>query len=249
MHCTTKKGNDEDFFSCLGIKLRIGGLDKLTLMDYPSHVACIVFTQGCNFNCAFCHNSDLISAEQAHCIMPNDVLSYLKFRKNILDGVVVSGGEPLIQHDLCDFLSEVKAIGLKVKLDTNASDLFHLKELLDLQLLDYVAIDIKADADNYTKIIGVEQYSFENINKAVEIILNSRVNHEFRTTIMKEFHDYAALENICKCIGNESKYFLQNFEHSECVIGKNLTGFDKNELKNIESTLKIKYPKIMIRGA
>ena len=218
-------------------------------MDYPGHVACVIFTQGCNFNCAFCQNSDLITAEQRHSISPQDVLGYLQFRKNILDGVVLSGGEPLLQPDINDLLKQIKAIGLKVKLDTNASELSLLKDLLDSKLLDYVAMDIKADADNYARVIGLEQYDFNNIIKAVEIIQNSGVNHEFRTTIMREYHNSTILENICMSIGSKSRYFLQNFEINECVKDKNLTSFSKIELKDIKSSLKVKYPNIKIRGA
>jgi len=228
--------------------VKITGMEKLTLMDYPGHIACMIFTQGCNFKCVFCHNSDLIPYEYKESLNTTKIMSYIEYRKNILDGVVISGGEPLLQPGLKELIIEIKSKGLKVKLDTNGYNWMLLKELLDEVLIDYVAIDIKADANTYAKVIGFENYDFNNIKKSIDIITTSAIDYEFRTTITKELHNLTTLMNICENIGDEAKYFLQNFTDSEKVIGRNITAFTNDELRDLEQNLKMNYPKIKVRG-
>lgn len=227
--------------------MNISGLEKLSITDYPEHVAAIVFTQGCNFNCPFCHNSSLIPFKEGS-ISETEVLDYLKKRRNILDGIVITGGEPTLQVKLKEFIIKIKNLGLKVKLDTNGSNYKVVKELIDEELVDYIAMDIKHDEKNYNILTGYEKYDFESIKKTIELIESSNIDYEFRTTIVKEYHNLKNIENICKLINKKSKYYLQNFVDNEAVLTKGLNGFTKEELKNVEMKLKKKYSNIRVRG-
>jgi len=228
--------------------MKISGLQKLTLLDYPDHLACIIFTQGCNFKCLFCHNSDLISTQTKVSLKEEEIMTYLEERKSILEGVVISGGEPLLQSEIKNLIKKIKAKGLKVKLDTNGTNHQLLKELIDEKLIDYVAMDIKADADNYSKIIGKKEYDFNEIKSAIDILIASGIDYEFRTTIVKEYHNIDLIENICKLIGNKSKYYLQNFVDSAGVLKKGLHGFSDEELQSLKTKLNKNFPNVKIRG-
>ena len=227
--------------------MRISGFNKLCLLDYPEKIACILFTSGCNYKCSFCQNSTLIDSNES-LIDEKEIFDFLEKRKNILDGVVISGGEPTIQKDLKEFIIKVKKLGFKVKLDTNGSNPKILKELLDEELLDYVAMDIKDVLNNYYKITGVKLVKVDNVEKSIELLKNSKIDFEFRTTVIKEYHDIRKLEKICKLVGKENKYYLQNFEISDNVLDKNLHGFTNEELKNMYQILKNKYKNLRVRG-
>ena len=226
--------------------MEISGFEKLTLTDYPGKVACIVFTQGCNFKCPFCHNSDLIKFKEGE-ILEKDVLDYIDKRKNMLDGVVITGGEPTMQRDLISFLKQIKDLGLNIKLDTNGVKPDVLEKIIKLKLVDYIAMDIKSDKENYSLVSGVK-VEFKNIDKSVNLIKNSGVEFEFRTTVIKNYHSYETLLKICQFLGNNVKYYLQNFENSSKVLNKKLGGFSKDELLDIESRLKKKFPNVSVRG-
>lgn len=226
--------------------MQISGLQKLTVLDYPGKMAAIVFTQGCNFRCPFCQNSDLLANKES-LLETSEVLEYLNFRKNLLDGVVISGGEPTIQPDLKDFIKMCKFFKLDVKLDTNGTNPKLLEELIKEKLIDYIAMDIKNSFDDYDKITGVKNPKLENIKKSIDIIKNSGLDYEFRTTIVKGFHNLDKLYSICDWIGN-SKYFIQNFVKSDGVLVKNLEGFSDEELKIINKKIKEKNPNACVRG-
>ena len=229
--------------------MNISGMTKLTLLDYPGKVAAIVFTQGCNFKCSFCHNSELIP--QGNCnktpFSEKKVFDYLDKRKNIIDGVVISGGEPLIQKGIKNFIKKIKARGFKVKLDTNGTNYPLLKELIAEKLVDYIAMDVKADLNVYSKITGLRM-DWTQVVDSIKLVKESGLDHEFRTTIIKEFHDLPCLEEICNLLGTSSKYYLQNFVLSEKVLDKRLHGFSRHELLDIEAKLKIKFPNVKVRG-
>ena len=228
--------------------MKISGLEKLTLGDYPGHIACTIFTQGCNFKCGYCHNADLISEQLNGCLSKEDVMTYLDFRIKLLEGVVISGGEPLLQQGLKELIILIKAKGLKVKLDTNGTNIEMLRELIEERLIDYIAMDIKADADNYSKVIGLDHFDFHQVEKAIELITSSGIDYEFRTTINKEFHDLSMLENICRYIGNEGKYYLQNFRDNENVLERKFTGFSNDEIQDLMQALSIDYTNLKVRG-
>lgn len=228
--------------------MNIVGMQKVTLLDYPDKVAAIIFTEGCNFRCPFCQNSSLIDRNVTNeYISSEEVLEYLKKRKGVIDGLVISGGEPTMQHDLKKFIRKVKDIGILVKLDTNGFNSKILKELIDENLVDYVAMDIKNEMCKYSVTCGLNQIKIDNIKESIQLLENSSIDYEFRTTIMKEYHDIDSIKMILELIGDKPKYFLQNFRLSENVLNKNIHGFTTDELKSIQRDLKDKYHNVEIR--
>lgn len=226
----------------------IDGFNKLTLLDYPDKVACIIFTRGCNFCCPFCQNSSLITLDDSQGkVLETEVLAYLEKRKNILDGVVISGGEPLIQKDIKNFMQKIKKMGYSIKLDTNGSNPQLLAELINLKLVDYVAMDIKNVFLKY-KLTAGKNVALSNIEKSINVLKENKVAFEFRTTIIKEMHTLTDLQRICEFIGPACKYYLQNFEDSEDVINHSLHGFTREELFLINNKLKVKFPNLEIRA-
>lgn len=223
----------------------IAGVQKVTLLDYPGHIACEIFTKGCNFKCPFCQNSSLIPLDGGENYSEEELFNYLKRRKKVLDGVVITGGEPLIHKDVPLFIEKIKQLGLLVKLDTNGSNPEMLEFLLTHQLVDYVAMDIKNVFSKYFMTAG-KKVNLENIKRSIEIIKRSGVAHEFRTTIIKEMHRLEDIRNICELIGDDV-YYLQNFEDSCDVINHELHGFSYEELLFIYGELKDRFPKMQIR--
>lgn len=226
--------------------MNIAGVQKVTLLDYPGKVACEIFTQGCNFECPFCQNSSLIPITNTGEFSEEEIFEYLNLRKNILDGVVITGGEPTVQKDLKSFIKKIKDLGLLVKLDTNGGNPKVLQELIDEDLVDYVAMDIKNIFNKYNITAG-KKVSLDNIKKSIEILRVSKIDYEFRTTIIKEMHSLDDIISICKLVGN-AKYYLQNFEDSENVIDHSLHGFSREELLFIDKYLKDLFPNVEIRA-
>lgn len=187
----------------------IGGMVKNSFVDFPHKIACVVFTVGCNFNCWYCHNSHLVDKNHKTKIAEAQVFEFLKQRKDFLDGVVVSGGEPTLQYDLIDFISKVKEMGYLVKLDTNGSNYKILKYLIDNNLVDYVAMDIKAPLDDYHKIIGVDT-DIEQIKSSINLLLQNKVDYEFRTTYSPDLNAND-IEEICKTINGAKNYSIQKY--------------------------------------
>lgn len=227
--------------------MNIEGLQKLSLLDYPNKLSCIIFTHGCNFRCPFCQNSTLIDNDYSECISEEEVFKYLNKRKGILEGVVISGGEPTLQVGLKSFIKKIKEMGFSVKLDTNGFNSKLLKELIEDNLIDYVAMDIKNEICKYSVTCGLNQMKIDNILESINILENSKIDYEFRTTIMKEYHDIESIKGILKLIGNKPKYFLQNFRLSENVLNKNIHGFSIEELKSLEHDLNVIYKNVKIR--
>ena len=230
------------------VKMIIDGLQKLTLLDYPGKVACLIFTKGCNFRCPFCHNAPLvIDKSSAANISEEEVFEYLNKRKNILDGVVITGGEPLLQKDIKEFIVKVKSYGYMVKLDTNGTNPKLLDELIKEGIIDYVAMDVKNTFEKYNITSGCKNVDLDKIRESIDLLKNSKIDHEFRTTIVKEFHDISDLEKIMSYVEG-SKYFIQNYVDSENVIQKGLHGFSKDELITINEQLQKKFCDFKIRG-
>ena len=226
--------------------MNIAGVQKVTLLDYPGKVACEIFTQGCNFECPFCQNSSLIPITNTGEFSEEEIFEYLVLRKKILDGVVITGGEPTVQKDLKGFIKKIKDLGLLVKLDTNGGNPKVLQELIDEDLVDYVAMDIKNIFNKYNITAG-KKINLDNIKKSIEILKASKIDYEFRTTIIKEMHSLDDIVSICKLVGN-AKYYLQNFEDSENVIDHSLHGFSREELLFIDKYLKDVFPNVEIRA-
>ncbi|MDD3187173.1 MAG: anaerobic ribonucleoside-triphosphate reductase activating protein [Bacilli bacterium] len=224
----------------------INGFQKVTLLDYPGKIACMIFTSGCNFMCSYCQNSSLIKKGKVSLISEEEIIDYLKKRKNLIDGIVISGGEPTVQIGLIDFIKKIKELKVQIKLDTNGYRPDVLKELLENNLIDYVAMDIKNTFDDYPKLCGLKSVDANLIKKSINILKNSNVDYEFRTTIIKEHHTIDKIKEIIKLIG-DSKYFLQNFESSADVMDKSLTSFSEDELNLIKKEL-VNYSNVTVRG-
>lgn len=214
----------------------ISGFDKVTLLNYPGLVACTIFTKGCNLKCPFCHNSSLISGNDDTYIDEDEIFKYLNKRKNIIEGVCISGGEPLLQKDIKEFIKKIKSLGLKVKLDTNGTNPDLLLSLINDDLLDYIAMDIKNIKSKYELTSGAK-VKIDNILKSINIIENSGIDYEFRTTIIKEFHTLSDIDYISKVLDKKSKYYIQNFVKSDAVLDKNLHSFTNDELKEMKHIL------------
>ncbi len=193
--------------------VEIGGLIKFTLIDYPKHRACSIFFQGCNFRCGFCHNPELVEFREG-IISMEDVLKFLEERRKWLNGVVLLGGEPTIQKDIFEFAEKVKEMGYDIKLDTNGSNPKVIEQLIKKNLVDYIAMDVKAPLDKYNEIVGVE-VDTSKILESIEIIKNSSIEHEFRTTVIPLLTRSDIL-NIYKLI-KPSPYYLQQFKNEKTL--------------------------------
>ena len=226
--------------------MRVAGFQKLTLLDYPSKVACIIFTQGCNYKCPYCQNSVLIKFNDDELIDEEEIFAYLNKRKGIIDGIVITGGEPTIQKDLKDFIRKVKDLGISVKLDTNGSNPKVVEDLINEGLVDYIAMDIKNVLELYKDVTDVNP-NIDNLKQSIELIKNSPIEHEFRTTIIKPIHNIDKILKICSYVEGE-RVFLQNFVRSENVLGKCLEPFSETELIEIDNIIKEKFPNVRIRG-
>jgi pyruvate formate lyase activating enzyme len=204
--------------------VQIGGFVKQSLIDYPGKIAAVIFTQGCNFRCGYCHNPQLVLPElfkQNQPYKPNDIMQYLEQRRGWLDGVVVTGGEPTIQSDLPLFLQDIKALGYAVKLDTNGSNPYVLERLLAEKLVDYIAMDIKIlpENDAYAEIIGMQNVGeiTENILASVIMLKNSNIDGEFRTTRLKGIHNEVMIDLIKKYLGDDKRYKINEFREGKTI--------------------------------
>ena len=227
--------------------MQIHGIQKLTLLDFPGHTACTVFTGACNFRCPFCHNASLVNDPLCYTSSADEVLQYLEKRKGILNGVCITGGEPLLQSDIIDYVKKIKAMGYSVKLDTNGYLPDRLEELLDTGLVDYVAMDIKASKDNYSKATGID-IDIEKIEKSVELLKNSNIPFEFRTTVVKGIHSVDEFVKIAEWIKGAKKYFLQKYKDSGDILGDGCDGFSDTEMDEILKKVKVIIPEAEIRG-
>lgn len=220
----------------------IGGVKKTSLLDYPDKVSAIVFTQGCNFNCGYCHNPSLLEFKSKNDIYSTDVFfDFLNKRKGKLDGVVITGGEPTLQKDLKPFIQKIKEMNFLIKLDTNGTNPELLKDLLKDNLLDYIAMDIKAPIDKYKEVINAN-IDTKLIEQSINIIMNSGIDYEFRTTVLPSLISVEDFENIGILIKGAKKYYLQKFvvqseiNNSELINEKNYSDDDFKRIKQILST-------------
>lgn len=217
-------------------QLKLYGFQKCTLLDYPGKLASTLFTGGCNFRCPFCHNKDLVYLKEGDSNIDLDyILNYLQKRQGLLDGVCISGGEPLLAIGLETFIRKLKAIGLKVKLDTNGFYFERLKQLLDEDLLDYVAMDIKNSQAKYAQSVGLSEIDLEPIDKSIKLLLGSKIDYEFRTTVVDEFHQIEDIEAIAKWIKGAKRYTIQNFIDRDSVIQKGLHSIGDQRLSEFKT--------------
>lgn len=229
--------------------MQIHGFNKTTLLDYPGHLASTIFLGGCNFRCPFCHNKGLVLCPSSEPIIPETVvLEHLIKRKNIIEGVCITGGEPTLSPDLLDFIKQLKMIGLLVKLDTNGYRPDIIQSLLNENLIDYIAMDIKSSPQNYATLTGLKEIDINKINESINIIMGSNIPYEFRTTLVKELHTMEDIELIGKWIEDCSNYYLQNYRENEHVIKPVYTGFQKEKLLEFQKYLSQHVKQVQIRG-
>ena len=229
--------------------MRIYGMEKLSLVDYDGKVATTLFTGSCNFRCGFCHNSPLVlDFKNLPTISEEEIFSYLKKRVGIIEGVCISGGEPTLEKDLANFIEKIKSLGYSVKLDTNGTNPEIVKALINNGLIDYLAMDIKNDRENYAKIIGFDNYDTKKVEETVDFLLNGTFPYEFRTTLIKEFHTQENIAKIGEWIKGANKYFLQKFKDSESCIQSHLSAVDEKTVLEFLDILKKDIPNTYLRG-
>lgn len=226
----------------------IKGFQKLTLLDFPGHTACTVFTGGCNLRCPFCHNALLVTGETDDIISEEEIFRHLKKRRGVLDGVAVTGGEPLLQKDIESFLYEIKCEGYHVKLDTNGTFPDRLKDILALDLADYVAVDIKNSKEKYAETVGIPGFDISPVEKTVELLLNSKIDYEFRTTVVDGFHTTDDIIKIAEWIKGAPHYFLQNFVDSGNLLDSSCKGVSQEKMYEAEKAAKAIIPNTALRG-
>ena len=229
--------------------MKFGGLQKLTLLDYPDKVAATVFTVGCNFRCPFCHNLYLVAGDSAklETLTEDDILQFLKKRRNVLEGVCVTGGEPLIQIDIEDFLRKVREMGYKIKLDTNGAFPDRLARIIDQGLVDYVAMDVKNGKESYAGTVGCI-VDMQAIERSVELLKSGVVDYEFRTTVTATFHTEGSIESMAQWLKGAKRLYLQQFVDSGDLIDPTVTGVDEETLKKYCEIAKQYVPNTQIRG-
>ena len=221
----------------------------MTLLDFPGKTAATVFTPGCNFRCPFCHNASLVlHTDEAEHYGEEEVLSYLKKRQGILDGICITGGEPLLQKDIADFMEKVKSLGYKIKLDTNGSFPEKLRELVGKGLVDYVAMDIKNSKEKYAATVGIEKFDTSAVEESVSYLLSGMVDFEFRTTVVDELHTEEDIENIAVWIRGAKRYFLQNFVDSGDILGDNLSAASREKLDSMRKIAEKYIDIVGVRG-
>ena len=229
----------------------IAGMQKLTLLDFPGVVACTLFTAGCNFRCPWCHNAGLVLPEEAsdRLLESGEVLSFLEKRKGVLDGVCVTGGEPLLHAELPDFLKRVKDLGYRVKLDTNGSFPERLEALVREKLADRVAMDIKNGPSRYAETVGLRNLDLSAVTASKDFLLSDAVDYEFRTTVVRGLHTEESLLEAADWIQGAKQWFLQQFKDSGNLIhGEGLSAFSEDEMRRLLETVQKTNPAAQLRG-
>ena len=225
------------------------GYEKFSMVDYDEKIACTVFTGGCNFRCPFCHNGALVvgnvKAEQRD---EGEVFDYLQKRKGLVDAVCVTGGEPTLQPDLKDFLRKVRDMGYLTKLDTNGLRPDVLKAVLDENLVDYVAMDVKNSPEKYAMTVGLKDVDVSKIKTSIDMLVHSGIGYEFRTTLIKEFHTAEDMAKIADMICGADKYFMQKYKDNEECIAHGFSPIKKDEVEKFKSLFDGKVAKIGLRG-
>jgi pyruvate formate lyase activating enzyme len=214
--------------------MKIGGFQKTSLLDYPDEISAIIWTVGCNFNCPFCYNVDLIKGNAAQ-FSEEELLDFLKKRKGLLDGLVITGGEPLMQKDITDFCEKVKKLGYVVKIDTNGTYPEKLQELIDKKLVDYIAMDIKAPKKKYNELSGVK-VDIKKIQESIDVVRKSGVDYEFRTTFIPEFLTQKDIVEIGKWLKGSKRFYIQQFKNDVPMLSSKMNSIKPYSREEILST-------------
>ncbi len=228
--------------------MNIQYIQKLTLLDYPGKVACTVFLHGCNLRCPFCHNAGLVVRTPEESVSLDELYSFLKKRQGILEGVAITGGEPLLDDGIFDLLRGIKALGYPVKLDTNGFYPKRLKLVIDEGLCDYVAMDIKNSPERYAETCGLKRVDMDAVRESIAILEGSSVDHEFRTTVVSGLHNEESLLGAAALIKGAKRYYLQCFKDSGDTIKKGCCAYDENTLKALCEAVCAVIPSAELRG-
>lgn len=228
--------------------MKIEAMQKLTLLDFPQKMACTIFTHGCNFRCPFCHNAGLVTQSSTAHISEEEVLTFLKSRTGILEGVCITGGEPLLQEDIEDFMRKIKNMGFLIKLDTNGSNPSKLRNLCEKGIVDFVAMDIKNSQRKYAQTVGKKLFDLSSVTESVDFLKRGTVPYEFRTTVTRDFHTLEDLLDISKWLSGCDAYYLQQFVDSGNLINNTTTGYSNEELKAMFKEVKRHLPCTQLRG-
>ncbi len=229
--------------------MKIGGFQKTSLLDYPENVSAIVWTVGCNFSCPFCYNKDLVLGNVEN-IPEEEIFSFLKKRKGLLDGLVISGGEPLMQKDIVQFAEKVKKLGFLIKIDTNGMHPDKLKELIDKKLVDYIAMDVKAPKKKYYSLTGVIT-DIKKIEESIEIIKNSKIDYEFKTTFAPGLLGKKNIIDIAKWLKDSKKFYLQQFKNNAPLVSskfENVEPYSEDELIETLNAIESYFEICEVRG-
>lgn len=236
--------------------MKILGLQKLTLLDYPGRLAAILFLGGCNYRCPFCQNSSLVlTPDLLPEISHDELIRFLKKRSGILEGICITGGEPTLHADLPDLIREIRACGYPVKLDTNGTNPDLLSSLIDEGLLDYVAMDIKAGRENYQNVCGLTEDAaartlLEKVSRSVRLLLQNSVDYEFRTTVVRGLHTETDFLDIAQWLSGCRRYFLQSFRDCDEILlqGHSFSEFSAEEMQHFLKIVQTKIPQASLRG-
>ena len=229
--------------------MRFSGFQKLTLLDFPGRAAATAFSPGCNFRCPFCHNARLVLPDGAEeSVAPEEILAYLRRRRGLLDGLCLTGGEPTLQADLPGFCREVKSLGLLVKLDTNGSRPDTVRRLIEAELIDYVAMDVKNGRERYAETAGVPSLDLGPVEESVALLKEGRVDYEFRTTVVSQLHDEAYLVSAAEWLRGAKAWYLQQFVDSGGCIRQGLTAYSEDALRALLKTVQTILPAARLRG-
>jgi pyruvate formate lyase activating enzyme len=229
--------------------MKIGGLQKTSLLDYPDTISAIIWTVGCDFSCPFCYNRDIV-LDKVGILPEEEILSFLEKRKGMLDGLVISGGEPLIQKDIIEFAEKVKKLGYLIKIDTNGMHPEKLKELIDKKLVDYIAMDVKAPKNKYDKLTDVKT-DIKKIEKSIEIIRNSAPDYEFKTTFIPELLTKEDIVSIAKWLKGSKRFYLQQFKNDVDLISsklQNVAPFSRDKFIETLNDIKSYFHSCDVRG-
>ena len=228
--------------------MKIKGLQKLTLLDYPGRLAATVFLGGCNMRCPFCHNASLVVRPDNTEITEDELFAFLESRRGKLSGVCVTGGEPTLNRELPSFISKIRALGYSVKLDTNGTDPDMLESLICDGLVDYVAMDIKTSIENYGRVSGIPDIDTSKIERSIDLLLSGTVPYEFRTTVVRELHTASDFYSIGRRIEGARAYFLQSFKDSGDLIEDGFSSYSEAEIQSLLDIVKVYIPNAQIRG-
>ena len=228
--------------------MKIHGLQKMTLLDYPGKVACTVFFGGCDFRCPFCHNAELLDGSAPAVMDEQELLDFLKKRRGLLDGVAITGGEPLLQQDLPELAARIRDLGYPLKIDTNGTHPDRLRKMTEQGLVQYVAMDIKNCPDRYAETAGIPSLDMGPVRESVSFLLEGKTDYEFRTTVVLEFHDERSFTEIGPWIRGAERYFLQKFTDRDTVPYEGLHAPSDEQLRSWADLVRPFVPNVSLRG-